>query len=335
MIHPLNARLGVTHFWMTNYLPTITSNFKYREVLRYQNFVDCLEKYLALLFSGMLQKLIFKHHSIIFNKFSFNCFSFPENVIQQRHFLMLEFFNFDNTFFRSLKSNAQRESNIFLYKSYFANLFRDRERHALHFLKTQKEIAKLFEFIQLYTMLFKASTRVIEKYCLSFKLFLNKLVFFSRLRRLYLYFFPRPRLFKLQLNLRIISFQKRITSNFLANFIYHKIKAGMFVSSVINLIFRLIKRNKKVAGLRIVCAGRYVLGPKAGYVIRSFGKFTFGTFNTENKGYHIDYKEKTILVRKGLIGLRIWVSTQVSHHNHTLEYPSIYNPSFRKKDLII
>jgi len=70
MVNPLNARLGVSRFWVTNFLPIIHSNYSLLMKRNYEDFVGTLEKFLVFFFNGPLRKAIFKLN-IVYSSFKF------------------------------------------------------------------------------------------------------------------------------------------------------------------------------------------------------------------------------------------------------------------------
>jgi hypothetical protein len=226
---------------------------------------------------------------------------FKESILRKRRLYMEE-----------LRSNFKKREVLEDKKNYLSlpadilDLSKDVMIHTDNLLRYNKQIRLIINFVKHFVICCRLLKSHMEVYMRRFKIFLRLLHFRTRLMRLHNYFFGG---IPLNCIVHVVHHNPRtVTAKFLCKFIERQLSHGRFVPSIINLIFKFLKRNKRIKGLRIVCSGRFIRGKKKGYISRAKGGCTFGGYSIwTNKAYTIDYAETTYQLRTGMCGFRIWL----------------------------
>jgi ribosomal protein S3 len=96
---------------------------------------------------------------------------------------------------------------------------------------------------------------------------------------------------------------RNITASYILKFILFQLRAFFTIQEIFRTLLKDLQSNSNIKGYRIVVAGRLTRAERAAYMIEQTKNMTLGT-----KVVFIDYAADFVILRFGLVGVKVWLN---------------------------
>lgn len=298
LINPATARLGITRTWVINYPITLSANFPIIESYRLQSYLYCLHSFAHLIFAERYHRQFYMNLFIIFNRIHFNQTGFPSLLSHNLPKLKLTFTFFD--FFAHV-NNYNNYGKIFKRVS---QKFRFKVQELALPLRDLYNHPSMYQFYGFFYNFAKALIEmklIFKEYYKQFNFLLRKTGFklaFIRIHRFF--FFKMPIVCSFQVH----PYLGKVSAKFIAIYLERKVRTGTHIYRALKLVHKYLRQVRHVIGYRIICAGRFQRGKKAGFLSRSVGIFSYGRYS---KSHFLDYATSSTDLKTGICGFKVWL----------------------------
>jgi ribosomal S3-like protein len=317
IINPVSIRLAQNRTWKANWV-----SFSEKNNLSFDDFF--LNNLINWYFTNnlFLKKLglIFSHYYItkIKNKIEIT-FILNNSMIEfnYKKYIHLYFLRKKRKFFKRLFNKLSKKSEKYLKYNFIQKELSNESCWKYHeYLSFLSIISKKEKKLLKYDKNFKLLKYNISKknytayFLVLYKYYFSKLIYHNFLtyvglilKQNFLWYLLKSNIknIKFKLNIYYIG-QGNVNSSLVLKYLIIKLKQRFSLNELIYPLFRLLKKNKNIIGVKIGCFGRFSRKQRASKIWYSYGKLPLNTLVVP-----IDYSMSTVKLKNSICGIKVFM----------------------------